>query len=732
MSKWSTLKAAIANVIKTNGTQAITGSVLQNVLNNIVSSLGENYQFVGIATTLTNPGTPDGNVFYLAGEGIYANFSNLVIDTGQLGILIWNGSWSKQTLEIGAGGGNMILEWNTDVATTRKQVLSKYRKSLLQISYKSADGDVINEQYIGTSTTDTEWSKDSNWERIPSEAQFTKLDINVKKNETNINHINGKIVSRTFSASLKGTNVFVFPVIKGQKIRITANVPAKSRLLGIELSNEKSTSGTDKQRLFWGTLDSEKIFEAEANKDYSYLLIELWTTDIFDGTFEYINSQKYALQEEYRKTEEISFENYQNMKHAISQYSFSEKAQNYPDDFDESTLSFTPEVWIGGGHKLSGLNKSVYGVSVYVEFSSEDIHENSEANEVCVFVTDTIPTQGAFLNSLNMVFVQTFNAPRKGFYDVRLNSAINTNKDIFLFAYGVQNNLKYSHKRQSDKNPPFTNDFYFVNKPGTLENANISVYDTDWILQPTMVFYTEDILLQKEVLQNTLQISDLKDILGSFGNTNGNIIDKPFRFDGNKVKAYQDSFGSLVLRNETFITPLGITLDRNAKSGRTLTTPAGTIKSGTPANENVLEYAMDDLTSDDYYAIIIALGTNDLSGVIRGTILLGDWDSEDTSTLYGALNYAVNRCKTNAPSAKVILVSPINRTNGWNGIAMQIIRNAIRNKALANGFSILDGGTSPFPNVENDLSKICWNDGLHPTVGVGSKMYDMWVLGNIL
>lgn len=193
MAKWSTLKAAIANVIKTNGTQAITGSVLQNVLNNIVSSLGENYQFVGIATTLTNPGTPDGNVFYLAGEGIYANFSNLVIDAGQLGILIWNGSWSKQTLEIGAGGGNMILEWNTDVATTRKQVLSKYRKSLLQISYKSADGDVINEQYIGTSTTDTEWSKDSNWERIPNQEQLTELSNNLLYLE-NANNLNPNFI----------------------------------------------------------------------------------------------------------------------------------------------------------------------------------------------------------------------------------------------------------------------------------------------------------------------------------------------------------------------------------------------------------------------------------------------------------------------------------------------------------------------------------------------------------
>ena len=176
MSKWSTLKAAIASVIKTNGNQAITGSVLQNVLNNIVSSLGENYQFVGIATTLTNPGTPDGNVFYLAGEGIYANFSNLVIDTGQLGILIWNGSWKKETLEIGASGGNMVLEWNTDVATTRKQVPLRERKVGLQISYKLNNTNWINEQFIGPSASiEGYWIQDVNWQTIALKKDVDKL-----------------------------------------------------------------------------------------------------------------------------------------------------------------------------------------------------------------------------------------------------------------------------------------------------------------------------------------------------------------------------------------------------------------------------------------------------------------------------------------------------------------------------------------------------------------------------
>lgn len=175
MANNAQLKAAISNVIKTNGTQAITGYVLQSVLLSIVSNLGQNYQFVGIATTETNPGTPDQNVFYLAGEGVYTNFSNLTIDAGQLGVLRWNGTWSKQVLEIGSSGGNAILEWNTDVATTRKEVLSKYRKPGLQISYEEPDNGWINEQYIGTSITDTEWVRDLNWEKTPNQKQIQEL-----------------------------------------------------------------------------------------------------------------------------------------------------------------------------------------------------------------------------------------------------------------------------------------------------------------------------------------------------------------------------------------------------------------------------------------------------------------------------------------------------------------------------------------------------------------------------
>lgn len=520
------------------------------------------------------------------------------------------------------------------------------------------------------------------------------------------------------------------PVRSGQNIKITVDAPASSRLLGVELSNELTISGTDKQRLLWGEINSEKIISATANKDYKYLLIELWTDETLNGTFEYQNEQKYALQEDFLSTKEKSDKAYTNANNALSQYSFSDKSANYPDDIFDSALSYS-DTWIGGGHKIIAGDKKIYGASIYVEFNSEDIYQNEEENEVIVFLTDTVPTQNILLKDLNRIYSASIHANKKGFYDVRFNEPYKSNGNLFLFAYGVNNSLKYSGKKKEEEKP-FTDDFYFITKSGTLETARISVYDTNWILQPTIIYYTDDELLQRSVLDHSERIGKIEESLNSFGDALVNIIDKPFSFNGKKVKAYQDSFGSFVLAKSTFVEPLGITLEKNAKGGRTLTTPAGTQKQGTPSNENVLEYAMDDLVSDDYYAIIIAIGTNDLGGVIRGTILLGDWDSGDTSTLYGALNYAANRCKTYAPSAKVILISPINRTNGWDGTAMQIIRNAIRNKALANGFSILDGSTSPFPFIDNDLSKVCWNDGLHPVIGIGSKMYDMWVLSNVL
>lgn len=101
MANWTILKEAIASVIKTNGNQEITGQLLQNALNNIITNVGENATFAGIATPTTNPGTPDGPVFYIATTaGSYSNFGSLEVSKGETTILQWNnGTWTKNAIK---------------------------------------------------------------------------------------------------------------------------------------------------------------------------------------------------------------------------------------------------------------------------------------------------------------------------------------------------------------------------------------------------------------------------------------------------------------------------------------------------------------------------------------------------------------------------------------------------------------------------------------------------------
>ena len=148
MAKWSTLKAAIASVIKNNGNQEITGQVLQNVLNNIVSSIGENATFANIATPSTNPGTPDGPVFYLATQsGTYSNFGGAIVEN-EAAILLYNGStWVKKATGIALTESVLNLVAKSTIIDP--QTLNSYNKIdpdrlILGKTIKPADGSVYD------------------------------------------------------------------------------------------------------------------------------------------------------------------------------------------------------------------------------------------------------------------------------------------------------------------------------------------------------------------------------------------------------------------------------------------------------------------------------------------------------------------------------------------------------------------------------------------------------------
>lgn len=94
MGNYEELKAAVASVIKTNGNQEITGQVLQNTLITLIRQVGANATFAGIATPETAPGTPDQNVFYIAGQsGVYSNFDGYKLEDEIVLFLNESQSW---------------------------------------------------------------------------------------------------------------------------------------------------------------------------------------------------------------------------------------------------------------------------------------------------------------------------------------------------------------------------------------------------------------------------------------------------------------------------------------------------------------------------------------------------------------------------------------------------------------------------------------------------------------
>lgn len=103
MGNYEQLKKAIADVIKTNGNEEITGAIMQRTLISIVNNLGSNAQFAGVAVPSTVPADTDGSVFYLAStQGTYPNFNNIEVDASEMAVFTKNtaGTWVKTSLPI--------------------------------------------------------------------------------------------------------------------------------------------------------------------------------------------------------------------------------------------------------------------------------------------------------------------------------------------------------------------------------------------------------------------------------------------------------------------------------------------------------------------------------------------------------------------------------------------------------------------------------------------------------
>ena len=146
MANYATLKQAVQSVIKTNGNEEITGAVLQQSLLAMINSLGANYEFAGVATPDTAPGTPDQNVFYIASEpGTYSNFGGIIVNDGDVCVLKYNGTWVKETTNIAAKGSidsavikPFVTTINTKLDYVKELYIPNQSKTVTKITVRKA------------------------------------------------------------------------------------------------------------------------------------------------------------------------------------------------------------------------------------------------------------------------------------------------------------------------------------------------------------------------------------------------------------------------------------------------------------------------------------------------------------------------------------------------------------------------------------------------------------------
>lgn len=150
MGNYEELKTAVAAVIKQNGNEEITGQIMQNTLLSMISNIGANSTFAGVATPETAPGTPDQNVFYLAGTpGVYANFGGYELKQGI--VMFTNASGAFTAVDLGFSNDDLKRLFLVD-------------KSIIGIPnidydhlYNIPAGDAPG-SYIDNNTFDTGWA----------------------------------------------------------------------------------------------------------------------------------------------------------------------------------------------------------------------------------------------------------------------------------------------------------------------------------------------------------------------------------------------------------------------------------------------------------------------------------------------------------------------------------------------------------------------------------------------
>ena len=224
MSNYATLKSAIQEVVKTNGNNEITGTLLQQSLLSMINSLGVGYQFVGIATPTTNPGMPDQKVFYIAnGKGTYTNFGGINVTEDDVIFLVLDNAWHKAATGIAADA--KLKEAVTELTEIAGKINTKQDK-LTAGNGITISGNTISSTVSGGAsvTVDSSLSSTSTNPvqnkvvKAALDAKQDRMTVDAALSSTSTNPVQNKVVKEALDAKQAKLTAGSGIIINGSKI----------------------------------------------------------------------------------------------------------------------------------------------------------------------------------------------------------------------------------------------------------------------------------------------------------------------------------------------------------------------------------------------------------------------------------------------------------------------------------------------------------------------------------
>ena len=202
----------------------------------------------------------------------------------------------------------------------------------------------------------------------------------------------------------------------------------------------------------------------------------------------------------------------------------------------------------------------------------------------------------------------------------------------------------------------------------------------------------------------------------------GDSLNKPFDFTGKTIRAFGDSITqgytspNLEVKADScyiklFANKFGMTLHNCGIGGSCITDSDDT-------EYSIYKQVHNYTDSRDF--IVISGGTNDFN---TGKPL-GDYDSTDPKTFYGALRGICEYLKTKFANSTVIFITPIPVTKNYPNaiLPLNAYRNAIYEIATIYGFNVVSGDDLGLPKSAGSFANEMITDGCHPTEA-GHSLY---------